>query len=84
MPRTSAKSCIGCHVQGNSNITQDVVRAISILPGRTCAYVLPMFCIQTMSIHIRTYKDIASLFKNDLAIQSFFCVYGLATESLVD
>ena len=36
MPCTSAKSRIGCHVQGNINITQDVVRAISILPGRPC------------------------------------------------
>ena len=67
MLHTSAKSRVGCDVQGNINITQDVVRAISILHGRPCAYVL----------HTKHVKTLLLCLKNDLAIQQFFFLCGL-------
>ena len=74
---TSTISRIGCHAQGNINITQDVVRAISILPSCPCAYV-------SHTNHVKTTVSRHCFFVKKWLGRTTIFLCGLATESLVD
>ena len=77
MLRTSAKSCIGCHAQGYINITKNVVRAISILPGSPCTFVLHTNHVKTTML-----KHCFFVLKNDLDIQQFFFFQAAVADTL--
>ena len=55
MPRTSAIRRKADQGEGNTHITQDVVRAIRILPGRSCAMSFAIEAMyKAMSMYVRT------------------------------
>ena len=55
MPRTSAIRRKADQGEGNTHITQDVVRAIRVLPGRSCAMSFAIEAMyKAMSMYVRT------------------------------
>ena len=55
MPRTSAIHCKADQGEGNAQITQDVVRAIRVLPGRSCTMSFAIEAMyKAMSMYVRT------------------------------
>ena len=55
MPRTSAIRCKADQGEGNTHITQDVVRALRVLPGRSCAMSFAIEAMyKAMSMYVRT------------------------------
>ena len=55
MPRTSAIRRKADQGEDNTHITQDVVRAIRVLPGRSCAMSFAIEAMyKAMSMYVRT------------------------------